>query len=160
MTVRVDVQRACTDAAVPADDVIRYWVERAIGFAAAGRNAEVSIRVVDVDEIRELNRAYRDRDRPTNVLSFPAGPFAGLPADEPAPLGDIVVCAQVVADEAAGRGKPVADHWAHMLVHGTLHLLGFDHEADEEAAAMEALEARILAAHGVPDPYKAGAKNC
>ena len=98
MTVRVDVQRACTDAAVPADDVIRYWVERAIGFAAAGRNAEVSIRVVDVDEIRELNRAYRDRDRPTNVLSFPAGPFAGLPADEPAPLGDIVVCAQVVAN--------------------------------------------------------------
>ena len=160
MTVQVDVQRACTDATVPADDVFRHWVERAIESAAAGRNAEVSIRVVDVDEMRELNRTYRDRDRPTNVLSFPAGPVAGLPADEPTPLGDVVVCARVVADEAAEQDKPVADHWAHMLVHGTLHLLGFDHAVDEEAAAMEALEARILAAEGVPDPYKAGAKNC
>jgi probable rRNA maturation factor len=160
MTVRVDVQRACTDATVPADDVFHYWVERAVESAAAGSNTEVSIRVVGAAEIRELNRTYRDRDRPTNVLSFPAGPVAGLPADEPAPLGDVVVCAQVVADEAAAQGKPVADHWAHMLVHGTLHLLGFDHVVDEEAARMEALETTILAADGVPDPYKAGAKNC
>jgi probable rRNA maturation factor len=118
-------------------------------------DVEVSVRIVDAEEVRTLNREYRDKDRATNVLSFPAGPLAGLPDDAPILLGDIVVCASVVDSEAAEQGKDVADHWAHMLVHGTLHLLGFDHEDDTEAAAMEALETQVLTQHGLPDPYGA-----
>jgi probable rRNA maturation factor len=110
--------------------------------------------------MRALNRDYRDKDKPTNVLSFPAGQVTGLPEAEPMPIGDIVVCADVVSNEAAEQGKAPPDHWAHMLVHGTLHLLGFDHEADAEAAAMETLESRILAEQGVADPYGAADDNC
>lgn len=131
------------------------WVAAAID--QSGRrpvgDVEVAVRVVDADEIRTLNRLYRDKDAPTNVLSFPAGEIAGLPADEAVLLGDVVVCAAVVAAEAGQQGKALADHWAHMLVHGTLHLLGFDHEIDAEAAEMEALEVRILASQSVTDPY-------
>ncbi len=160
MTVRVDVQRACADDDIPADDIVASWVTRAIAAAADDMRAEVSIRIVDTDEMRRLNREFRGKDQPTNVLSFPAGPVAGIPASAPVPLGDLAICAPVVGREAADQGKPVAEHWAHMLVHGTLHLLGFDHVADEEAAAMEGLETRILAAAGIPDPYKAAPQSC
>ena len=103
--------------------------------------------------MRALNRDYREQDKTTNVLSFPAGEIAGLPDDAPRALGDIVICAAVISDEAAEQGKELSAHWAHMLVHGTLHLLGYDHETDAEAAAMEGLETRILCQHGCPDPY-------
>ena len=155
MTVLVDVQRACEDDTVPEAKIVDTWVRRAVEIAGVANDVEVSIRVVDADEIRALNRDYRDKDKATNVLSFPAGPIAGLPDDAPSLLGDIVVCASVVGAEAAEQGKSVTAHWAHMLVHGTLHLLGFDHEEDSEAVAMEALETRILTAHGLPDPYGA-----
>lgn len=111
------------------------------------------MRVVDRVEMRELNRDFRQQDRPTNVLSFPAATISGLPADAAQALGDIVLCAEIVCDEAAGQGKSVDDHWAHMLVHGTLHLLGYDHQVDEDAVEMEALEVKILSDHGVSDPY-------
>lgn len=112
------------------------------------------MRIVDADEGRELNRRFRDRDYATNVLSFPDdAPAELLGADEPRPLGDLVLCAPVVAEEAAGQGKSPAAHWAHLIVHGTLHLLGHDHEAPEEAAAMERLETEILVAGGLPDPW-------
>lgn len=130
------------------------WVTRAVVEAAQVANAEVSLRVVDAEEMRALNREYRDQDKPTNVLSFPAGRVEGMPDDAPVLLGDVVVCASVVHEEAAAQAKSDEDHWAHMLVHGTLHLLGYDHIADDEAAAMEALETRILESHGVADPYK------
>jgi len=94
------------------------------------------------------------------VLSFPVGAVTGLPADEPEPLGDIVVCAGVVRAEAAAQGKEAADHWAHMLVHGALHLLGYDHDTDAGAAAMESLETQVLSAHGVADPYGATIQTC
>ena len=97
---------------------------------------------------------YRGKDRETNVLSFPAGDD-GLPPDVARPLGDLVICAPVVLREAGEQGKSVADHWGHLLVHGSLHLLGFDHETDAEASAMEGLEREILAARGVADPYLA-----
>lgn len=160
MTIQVDVQRVSADTSIPADDVLADWVSRAIESAAAGMSAEVAVRIVDADEIRTMNREYRDKDRPTNVLSFPAGPIEGMPAAEPVPLGDVVVCAPIVRDEATAQGKPLVDHWAHMLVHGTLHLLGYDHAADDEAATMEALETRILLAAGVADPYGATGQNC
>lgn len=159
MTVQVDVQNATDDDSVPAADIIETWVARALAAAAFEAAAEVSVRIVEADEIQALNSDYRDKDKPTNVLSFPAGEVAGLPAEVPRLLGDIVVCADVVAAEAAEQGKVPADHWAHLLVHGTLHLLGFDHESEAEAAIMEALETRILRHHGRPDPYGAAAEN-
>jgi len=151
----IDIDSAADDATAPPEDDLRHWISTALDRALADRAgpAEVSVRVVDADEIRTLNREYRHRDRPTNVLSFPVGEVPGLPQGEPVPLGDVVVCASVVADEAAEQGKAVADHWAHMIVHGVLHLLGHDHAEDAEARAMEGLERRILGEFGVADPY-------
>ncbi len=155
MTVQVDVQNACDDDTAPEIPVVASWIVRAIGASGPDGDSEVSVRIVDAAEIHALNSDYRGKDRPTNVLSFPAGDVAGLPADMPVPLGDVVICASVVRDEAAAQGKAITDHWAHMLVHGTLHLLGYDHETEPEAAEMEALETRILSEHGVADPYGA-----
>ena len=160
MTLRVEVQRADAGAFAPDDDIIRAWVGRALEAAGERPNAEVSVRIVGADEMRVLNREYRNKDKATNVLSFPAGPVAGLPEAEPVPIGDIVVCAEVVGAEAAEQSKPIQDHWAHMLVHGTLHLLGFDHMEKHEATEMEGLETRILGAQGIADPYGAAAQNC
>jgi len=103
--------------------------------------------------MQRLNCEFRGQDKPTNVLSFPAGEIDGLPEDTEMPLGDIVVCAAVVTDEAAQQGKKTGDHWAHMMVHGTLHLLGFDHENDADAEQMEGLEIQILTDHGIANPY-------
>ena len=159
MTVQVDVQNACDDDTAPEVPIVESWVVRTVAAAGAGHEFEVSVRIVDSAEIHALNSKYRSKDKPTNVLSFPAGKVAGLPADIPVLLGDIVVCASIVCDEAKAQGKAVEDHWAHMLVHGTLHLFGFDHETDSEAAAMETLETRILSDHGVADPYGAPGEN-
>ncbi len=151
----IDVQLACDTAKAPARRVLSAWVRRAL--QAAGDEpeggAEIAIRVVDADEMRSLNRDYRGRDHATNVLSFPAGDIEGLPRDAPRLLGDIVICADVVNAEAAAQGKAREDHWAHMLVHGSLHLLGYDHRQDADAAVMEALEKRVLTRHGLADPY-------
>ena len=103
--------------------------------------------------MRALNHEYRRINKATNVLSFPAGEIAGLPGEAPRVLGDVVICATVVSEEAAAQGKQVADHWAHMLVHGMLHLLGYDHELDAEAVEMEGLETQVLASSGLADPY-------
>ncbi len=153
MNVLVDVQLACSDDTIPEADDIDTWVSRAVVAAGESRDCEVSVRIVSADEIRALNREFRDSDRPTNVLSFPTGPIEGLPAGEPVPLGDIVVCAEVIAEEARAQGKRPGDHWAHMLVHGTLHLLGFDHQEEPQAAEMESIETAILTEHGLRDPY-------
>lgn len=118
----------------------------------AGRreDGELSIRVVDAEEGQALNRDYRQRDYATNVLSFPAE----LPPGVPLPvLGDLVLCAPVIAREATEQGKRLQDHYAHMVVHGVLHLLGFDHMNEADAERMETLERSILAGLGVPDPY-------
>jgi len=149
----VDVQVASEADGIPAAKAIRNWVECAIRAADPGRDAEVSVRVVDEPEMRDLNREYRDQDKPTNVLAFPACDDSFAPPGESPLLGDIVVCAGVVAREAEEQGKPLAHHWSHMLVHGTLHLLGHDHVSTPQAAAMEALERRILASLGIADPY-------
>ena len=152
--MEVDVQVASDAGDIPPDDAIRDWVVSAA--AAAGRDSDctVSIRVVDEDEMQALNRDYRDQDKPTNVLSFPAGEIEGLPPGEAPILGDLVVCAGVVTREATEQGKAVADHWSHMVVHGTLHLLGYDHMSEPEAATMEGLERDILAGLGIADPYR------
>lgn len=119
-------------------------------------NVEISMQMLDSDAMRSLNCQYRDADKPTNVLSFESG----MPAlqDDSARsllvLGDVVFCPDVIAAEALAQGKSREQHWAHMIVHGTLHLCGYDHVADEEANEMETLEVRILSSLGVPDPYQ------
>ena len=151
--MNVDVQVASDAAGIPASDDIRDWVARAVQAADPGRDANVSVRVVDEQEMQALNRKYRSQDKPTNVLAFPAGDAGFVPPGEVPLLGDIVVCAGVVAREADEQGKPPGHHWSHMLVHGTLHLLGHDHATDTQAQAMEALERRILESLGIADPY-------
>ncbi|MEM9057669.1 MAG: rRNA maturation RNase YbeY, partial [Pseudomonadota bacterium] len=133
---------------VPSIDSFRRWA----GAALAGRRdgAELTVRVVSPDESAALNAAYRGKDAPTNVLSF----AAELPPPIDVPLlGDLVICAALVEREAREQGKTLEAHWAHLVVHGCLHLLGFDHGSDAEAREMEGLETVILAELGYPDPY-------
>ena len=153
--VSVEVQVASSAVSVPGVQAIQGWVQAAVAQSGDDVPCEVSVRIVDEREARALNKRYRGTDKATNVLSFRAHGMDGLQIHPEVPrlLGDIVVCAPVVEREAAEQGKDVAAHWAHMLVHGALHLLGFDHEARDEATEMEALERRILAAGGVDDPY-------
>lgn len=119
----------------------------------APAQAAVAIVLVDDAAIRALNRHWRDRDEPTNVLSFPTGGHVG--PVEAVPLGDIVIACETTAREAAAEDKPFADHLAHLAVHGFLHLMGYDHESDDNAEAMECLERSILAGLGIADPYAA-----
>jgi len=123
----------------------RHKVQRFIR-AALELPGEIAVRIVDADEGRALNREYRGKDYATNVLTFDY-------AHEPVVGADLVICAEVVEKEAAEMGIPLLDHYAHMLVHGTLHAQGYDHEEDDEAACMETRETEILAGLGVPDPY-------
>lgn len=151
--MNVDVQVATNATGLPTDEEIRDWVTRAVRAIDPGRDVEVSVCIVDEPEMRKLNRDYRGRDKPTNVLAFPAGEPGFVPPGETPLLGDIVVCAGVVAREAEEQGKVPGHHWSHMLVHGTLHLLGHDHANDEDAQAMESLERRILGDLRIADPY-------
>ena len=144
----VSVEYAIPRAGVPAAVSFRKWVAAAL--KGRIREADLALRIVGTKEGRALNRHYRGRDYATNVLSFPAE----LPEGVRLPLlGDIVICAPVVAREAKEQKKALADHWAHLTVHGTLHLLGWDHEDAREAECMEQLEREILAEMGIEDPY-------
>jgi probable rRNA maturation factor len=149
-TLELSIGYGVARRGVPAPASFRRWVTAALAGAGRRQAAELAIRVVDADEGRALNHQYRGKDYATNVLSFPAElpPGVDLPL-----LGDLAICAPIVAREAAEQGKPPIHHWAHMTVHGVLHLLGFDHVDAAEAEAMEALEVRILAGLGIPDPY-------
>ncbi len=149
----VAVSYALPRAGVPASVSFRSWVAAAL--AGRIREADVAIRIVGAREGRALNRHYRGKDYATNVLSFPVELPEGLPKEARLPLlGDLVLCAPVVAREAKEQGKPLRAHYAHLTVHGCLHLLGWDHEDAREADAMEQLEREILAGLGLPDPYR------
>lgn len=141
---------------VPAAINIEQWVRQVFDNQVdANELPEVNIQVVDEADISELNKTYRHKSGPTNVLSFPFEAPPGLPAEEAeALLGDIVICAQVVSREAADQHKDLQAHWAHMVVHGVLHLLGYDHLNDEEAEIMESLEVQILNDLAFPNPYR------
>ncbi len=155
---QIELQVSCEAPGLPTKSDFARWV--ALAAAGAGQElpaaAEVSIQVVDASACRAINRQFRGKDAPTNVLAFPAelASLPGLPEADQTLLGDLVMCAPVVAREARAQGKAEADHWAHLVVHGFLHLLGFDHETDAEAAEMEALEVRILASGGLGNPYE------
>lgn len=149
MNLSIDIQMACTSEDAPDEDSILCWVQAAIRHER--ETAELSIRIVDEQESATLNRQYRGKEGSTNVLSFP---FEAV-TPEPLPLlGDLVICAPVVAREAAEQNKAPQAHWAHMLVHGSLHLLGYDHIDDSDAQNMEALETNILQGLGFPAPYQ------
>ena len=152
--IRLDVtiNYAVPRTGIPAAVSFRKWVAAAL--ANRIREADLAIRIVGTKEGRALNRHYRGKDYATNVLSFPAELPDGLPDGVKLPLlGDLVICAPVVSSEAREQSKPLAAHWAHMVVHGTLHLLGHDHERARQARAMEALEVEILRGLGFDDPY-------
>ncbi len=146
--LELDIQRA-TQALAPIDADFRRWCELALQQRKA--DSEMTIRLVDEAEARELNHTYRHKDYATNVLSFPAAVPDEL-LDIPL-LGDLVICVAVVEREAAEQGKSLEAHWAHLVIHGCLHLLGYDHIEDEEAEEMESLERELLAQLGHPDPY-------
>lgn len=135
---------------IPAARSFRAWIELALRGAKRRAAAELSLLIVDAAAGAELNRDYRGKNYATNVLSFPVE----LPPGVKSPLiGDLAVCAPVVAREAQEQGKSLRDHYAHMVIHGTLHLIGYDHIDDADAAAMEALETKLLATLGIADPY-------
>ena len=148
MTLRVDVQLATDDASLPTQRQLVEWARAA--WRGGSDDAEVVVRAVDEAEGRRLNHEFRGRDRATNVLSFPFEPPPGVEFDH---LGDLVICAPVVAREASAQGKSAAAHWAHMVVHGMLHLQGYDHAEPAERERMEGLEIKILGELGYINPY-------
>jgi probable rRNA maturation factor len=161
MNITVDIQSATESGDSPEPEPIRLWIKKTLEHSRVTpllpsecisfeKDIELSLRIVDREESRELNHQYRQKDKPTNVLSFPSELPKGLPFVH---LGDLVVCAPVVSEEAQEQQKELYDHWAHMLIHGTLHLMGFDHIKDDEAEIMEALEVDILSTLNIADPY-------
>ena len=145
----IDLQIACEqETGLPTAEQIEQWATAAV--QPQSDEVEMTVRIVDEAESHELNLNYRGKDRPTNVLSFP---FECPDEVELPLLGDLVICRQVVEREAQEQDKPVVAHWAHMVVHGSLHLLGYDHIEDDEAEEMESLETQIMTGLGLADPY-------
>jgi probable rRNA maturation factor len=148
--LKLDLARG-TRAWTPARARMTRWAAAALGRRGEGR--EIAVRVVNKGESRALNRLWRGKDKPTNVLSFPA-PDSPPARDEYRPLGDLVICADIVRREALRDGKAVTAHWAHMVVHGTLHLAGYDHETGErDRLKMERREIAVLKSFGIGNPY-------
>jgi len=150
----LDIQLAsqCTD--LPETSQIQQWVDAAL--ADYARDSEIVVRIVDTEESAGLNSLYRQKQGPTNILSFPFALPEALAGMEDMPinlLGDLVICAQVLLDEAQQQHKPLTDHWAHIVVHGVLHLLGYDHLDDDEADLMENKEISILQSLNIKNPY-------
>lgn len=150
MNVTIELQNASGVKQVPLRRQFRHWADTAVQqLQRAGSKTALSIRLVDEQESAALNGQYRAKPYATNILSFPVPPELGT-----AVLGDLAICTQVVQREAAEQGKPEDAHWAHLVVHGVLHLCGYDHEDDVEAEAMEGLEIRILQQLGIRNPYQ------
>lgn len=148
MNLQIELQHRVEADAVPDPLQFQKWAEAALDNHLD--HVELVIRLVDRAESQQLNRDYRGMDKPTNVLSFPFDAPAVVESNH---IGDLVICAPLVAAEAAEQGKPLEAHWAHLVVHGVLHLLGFDHINDEQAEEMEDLEVEILARLGFSNPY-------
>lgn len=151
MPLQIDLQVETSLGALPSEADFNHWARVAWDESDAG----VVLRIVDNEESQTLNRDYREKDYPTNVLSFPYDPPPmPLEADEVDYLGDLIMCAPVVLREAQEQGKTLSEHWAHLLIHGLLHLQGYDHITDTEAEEMEGLEIQLLAKLGFPNPYQ------
>ncbi|MGE6568027.1 rRNA maturation RNase YbeY [Shewanella vesiculosa] len=149
ISLDLDLQIAVNNLNLPTQAEFETWVRTAVGQTMP--EVELTIRIVEVAESQLLNLTYRGKDKPTNVLSFP---FEAPPEVELPLLGDLVICAHVVEQEAIEQNKPLNAHWAHMVIHGCLHLLGYDHIIDQEADEMESLETRLVEGLGFTNPYK------
>ncbi|MFG1489588.1 rRNA maturation RNase YbeY [Oceanospirillum sp. HFRX-1_2] len=145
----IDLQIACDNTDLPQEADLKLWTEKVLN-AHEDTGNEITVRIVTPEESQQLNHQYRGKEKPTNVLSFP---FESPPELELPLLGDLIVCADVVAQEAIEQNKALKDHWAHMIIHGCLHWLGYDHIEEEEAEEMESLEIELLASLNIKDPY-------
>jgi probable rRNA maturation factor len=153
MSLKIDIQNVSGFDTLPDNKSIIKWAEQALD--EEHKNAEISLRIVDLEEGQELNKEWRKKDSATNVLSFPVGePIEHAPNL----LGDIVICAPIVEQEANQQEKSVEAHWAHLIIHGILHLQGYDHETDDEAKVMENKEIHILKKIGYANPYETGSE--
>ncbi len=152
MSAVIDLQLA-TDTLPDLPDIktLESWAEAALSAAGYEKEAELTVRMADPEEIRALNRDYRGVDRPTNILSFP---FECPPGIELPLIGDLVICEEILRREAEEQGKTYQEHFAHLIIHGTLHLIGYDHIEPKDAQVMEPLEIRALAALGYQNPYE------
>ena len=151
MAIRdVEVQRMVDSQTLPNDEELQLWVEKAL--SDYSKDAEVVIRIVDTDEISDLNQQYRLKTGPTNILSFPFAVPEGVSGLNL--LGDLVVCAEVLQQEAIAQKKPLKDHWAHIIIHGILHLIGYDHIKAKDALEMEAKEIHLLQQLRIDNPYQ------
>ncbi|RXE89310.1 rRNA maturation RNase YbeY [Pseudoalteromonas sp. A757] len=149
MDLMLDLQLACEFDKLPSEAQFQLWAEHAL--TQFREEAELTIRIADEHESQELNSQYRGKDKPTNVLSFP---FDAPPGIELPLIGDLVICPQVVYQESIEQEKTFHDHFAHMVIHGCLHLLGFDHINEQDAVEMETIEKQILASLNIADPYR------
>jgi len=145
----IDLQNACDTQELPSVELFQQWVDAALT-TVTEQEFELTIRLVNIAESQQLNKQYRQKDKPTNVLSFPFEVPEGIELNL---LGDLVICSQVVEQEAKAQNKEIFDHWAHMVIHGCLHLLGYDHINDTDANEMETLEINILAKLAIANPY-------
>jgi probable rRNA maturation factor len=148
MKIKVNIQRVTKISGIPTDKEIRKWAKSALN--NYNQDSEITVRIVDTDESRQLNRKWRNINEPTNVLSFPV---EGIQIYAPGLLGDIVICAPIIINEARNQNKTVNAHWAHMVIHGILHLLGYDHNNFKNAEIMESLEIKLLESLGYNNPY-------
>ncbi len=145
----VDIQNVCNAKKLPPTELFQQWVDATLSIVTE-QEFELTIRLVNIAESQQLNKQYRQKDKPTNVLSFPFEVPEGIELNL---LGDLVICAQVVEEEAKAQNKDLFDHWTHMVIHGCLHLLGYDHINDTDANEMETLEVKILAKLDIANPY-------
>ncbi len=148
MSITLDLQKACTNQNIPTLSQFKQWINASL--LPLHDNTELTIRIVTPQESQQLNAQYRNKDKPTNVLSFPFDVPEGIELNL---LGDLVVCADIVESEAKKQNKTLEAHWAHIVVHGCLHLLGYDHINDNDAEQMETLEIDILTKLGFNNPY-------
>lgn len=150
MTIDVDIQNACETTAPVPDEVLKQWVKLAL--ASHREHAELTLRLVDADEIQMLNKTYRKQDKPTNVLAFPSNIPEEIMLECPL-LGDVIICPTILEEESIRLKTPLIAHWAHITIHGVLHLLGYDHIQDDDATIMQALETKLLTTLGFDNPY-------
>jgi probable rRNA maturation factor len=152
MAHTIDLQIACQETQIPSLAQFQLWISSALAEVSSDttQDFELTIRLVNNEESQQLNHQYRQKDKPTNVLSFPFEVPDGIEMNL---LGDLVICIDVMKEEAQAQNKALFDHWAHLVIHGCLHLVGFDHISDEEALEMESIEIAILAKLGINNPY-------
>jgi len=152
MTHVIDLQIACAPTELPTKAQFQLWVDTALAEVSSdpSQEFELTIRLVNSQESQQLNNQYRSKDKPTNVLSFPFEVPDGIELNL---LGDLIICIEVMKQEAKEQNKALFDHWAHLVIHGCLHLVGFDHISDSEALEMESIEITVLKKLGITNPY-------